>query len=178
MLNSQPNGCFSYLRHYFMIVLWRLIPFALCLILGVALYVWEQPTQGNCLTSPETCIKYPDWVHGIGILLILIVVTQIPIWAVITSLYYLCAPSKRFLDVVRPTKAWGPGNKEANRSYQRHRAAVGRAQGMTHLFCETNARKSGQILNILLWHFELNVSHPQVSCKDTKIPQWQATPTT
>ena len=130
MLNSQPNGCFSYLRHYFMVVLWRLIPFALCLILGVALYVWEQPTQGNCDTSPETCIKYPDWVHGIGILLILIVVTQIPIWAVITSLYYLCAPSKRFLDVVRPTKAWGPGNKEANRSYQRHRAAVGRAQGI------------------------------------------------
>jgi len=129
MLNSQPNGCFSYLRHYFMVVLWRLIPFALCLILGVALYVWEQPTQGNCDTSPETCIKYPDWVHGIGILLILIVVTQIPIWAVITSLYYLCAPSKRFLDVVRPTKAWGPGNKEANRSYQRHKAAVGRAQG-------------------------------------------------
>ena len=128
MLNSQPNGCFSYFRHYFMVVLWRLIPFALCLILGVALYVWEQPTQGNCNTSPETCIKYPDWVHGIGILLILIVVTQIPIWAVITSLYYLCAPSKRFLDVVRPTKAWGPGNKEANRSYQR------RAQGMlSHL---------------------------------------------
>jgi len=129
MLNSQPNGCFSYLRHYFMIVLWRIIPFALCLILGVALWVWEQPTAGNCLTSPETCIKYPEWVHGIGILLILIVVTQIPIWAVITSLYYLCAPSKRFLDVVRPTKAWGPGNKEANRSYQRHKAAVGRAQG-------------------------------------------------
>merc|ERR1712223_447719 len=129
MLNSQPNGCFSYLRHFFMIVLWRIIPFALCLILGVALWVWEQPTAGNCLTSPETCIKYPEWVHGIGILLILIVVTQIPIWAVITSLYYLCAPSKRFLDVVRPTKAWGPGNKEANRSYQRHKAAVGRAQG-------------------------------------------------
>ena len=144
MLNSQPNGCFSYLRHYFMVVLWRLIPFALCLILGVALYVWEQPTQGNCNTSPETCIKYPDWVHGIGILLILIVVTQIPIWAVITSLYYLCAPSKRFLDVVRPTKAWGPGNKEANRSYQRHRAAVGRAQGiLCHL--------------AVFWTFKLNV---------------------
>ena len=117
-----------------MIVLWRIIPFALCLILGVALWVWEQPTAGNCLTSPETCIKYPEWVHGIGILLILIVVTQIPIWAVITSLYYLCAPSKRFLDVVRPTKAWGPGNKEANRSYQRHKAAVGRAQGESCLF--------------------------------------------
>ena len=86
-----------------------------------------------------------DCIILLSILLILIVVTQIPIWAVITSLYYLCAPSKRFLDVVRPTKAWGPGNKEANRSYQRHRAAVGRAQGiLCHL--------------AVFWTFKLNFS--------------------
>ena len=148
-----------------MIVLWRIIPFALCLILGVALWVWEQPTAGNCLTSPETCIKYPEWVHGIGILLILIVVTQIPIWAVITSLYYLCAPSKRFLDVVRPTKAWGPGNKEANRSYQRHKAAVGRAQGESFPFLAFN--NSSKVFAPF-----------QVRCKGTRTPRWQATPTT
>lgn len=129
MLNSQPNSCWGYFTHYTMVILWRLIPFLLCAILGISLSVWEQPTNGNCTEFPDACIKYPDWIHGIGILLVLIVVAQIPIWALITTLYYLCAPSKRIGDVVRPTRDWGPGNRDAAKMYQAHKAATGRQKG-------------------------------------------------
>jgi len=129
MLNTQPNGCFSWFKHYFMIILWRLIPFLLCAILGMSLSNWKPPTMGDCLTSPSTCIKYPDWIHGVGYFLILIVAAQIPIWAIIMTLYYLCAPSKNIRDVVRPTPEWGPGNKQAFKMYQAHKAATGRQKG-------------------------------------------------
>lgn len=132
MLNTQPNSCFSTFKHYFMVVLWRLVPFFLCIILGVSLSVWQQPTNGDCAETPDTCIKYPDWIHGVGILLILIVVAQIPIWGLIMTCYYLCAPSKSLADVIRPTKDWGPGNKEAFKMYQAHRAARNRKKGQLH----------------------------------------------
>ena len=45
------------------------------------------------LQSLYQCIRYPDWIHGIGYFLILIAVAQIPIWALFKTLYYLCAPS-------------------------------------------------------------------------------------
>merc|ERR1711962_1828014 len=37
MLNSQPNGCFSWFRHYLMVTLWRVVPFLLVAILGMSL---------------------------------------------------------------------------------------------------------------------------------------------
>ena len=127
MLNSQPNSWFANVRHYFMVILWAIIPFLLALILGLSLYVWEQPTMGNCLET--SCIHYPPWIHNIGIALIVVVVAQIPLWGVVTCLYYCCAPSKSIRDVLRPTEDWGPGNKEAFKSYKKFSNALSRQKG-------------------------------------------------
>jgi len=127
MLNSQPNSWFANMRHWFMVILWAVIPFLLALILGLSLYVWEQPTMGNCLEA--SCIHYPPWVHNVGIALIVVVVAQIPLWGLVTCLYYCCAPSKSIRDVLRPTEDWGPGNKEAFKSYKKFSNALSRQKG-------------------------------------------------
>jgi solute carrier family 6 amino acid transporter-like protein 5/7/9/14 len=123
MLNISIEGCWAWFRHYFMVVIWTLIPILLILILGVSLANWEQPDYADK-------IKYPDWIHGIGYFLILIAAAQIPIWALFMTLYYLCAPSKRVSDVVRPTADWGPGDKQARKMYQANKAA--RHKGHLH----------------------------------------------
>jgi len=123
MLNISMDGCWAWFRHYFMVVIWTLIPVLLIVILGVSLANWEQPDYANQ-------IKYPDWIHGIGYFLILIAAAQIPIWALFMTLYYLCAPSKRVADVIRPTPEWGPGDKQARKMYQANKAA--RHKGHLH----------------------------------------------
>jgi len=116
MLNISMEGCWAWCRHYVMVIIWALIPLLLITILGVSLADWEQPDYADK-------IKYPDWIHGIGYFLILVAVAQIPIWALFMTLYYLCAPSKRVSDVVRPTPEWGPGDKQARKMYQANKAA-------------------------------------------------------
>jgi len=123
MLNISMDGCWAWFRHYFMVILWIIIPFLLIIILGVSLSEWEQPLYAGT-------IKYPDWIHGIGYFLILIAVAQIPIWGLFMCLYYLCAPSKKLADVIRPTPDWGPGDKHERKKYQQHKA--GRHKGHLH----------------------------------------------
>jgi len=123
MLNISMEGCWAWCRHYVMVIIWTLIPILLIIILGVSLANWEQPDYADK-------IKYPDWIHGIGYFLILIAAAQIPIWALFMTLYYLCAPSKRVSDVVRPTPEWGPGDKQARKMYQANKAA--RQKGHLH----------------------------------------------
>lgn len=92
-------------------ILWALIPIFLLIIVIISVIVWEKPKyQGT--------ISYPEWAHGIGIFLVLITAAQVPIWAVIMSLWYAVAPSKQIRDVVRPDPSWGPGDKEAKKEYQ------------------------------------------------------------
>jgi len=117
MLNIKVEGCWAWFRHWILIILWSLIPLLLILILGVSLSSWSQPDYGN-LKPDYLNIKYPDWIHGIGIALILVAAAQIPAWAIIYTIYYLCAPSKKLRDVVRPTPEWGPGDKQARKMYQ------------------------------------------------------------
>jgi len=123
MLNISMDGCWAWFRHYFMVVIWTIIPLLLMIILGLSLYSWEQPLYADK-------IKYPDWIHGVGYFLILIAVAQIPIWALFMTLYYLCAPSKKVADVIRPTPEWGPGDKQARKMYQANKAA--RHKGHLH----------------------------------------------
>jgi len=123
MLNISMEGCWAWCRHYVMVIIWTLIPILLILIQSVSLANWEQPDYADK-------IKYPDWIHGIGYFLILIAAAQIPIWALFMTLYYLCAPSKRVSDVVRPTPEWGPGDKQARKMYQANKAA--RQKGHLH----------------------------------------------
>lgn len=93
--------------------LWVVIPFLLSLILGFSLYSFEAPKAKNSLGD----VLYPDWVHGIGIFLIIIVVVQIPLWGVIMPLYYLCSPSRRLRDVTSPAPEWGPGDKKERKEW-------------------------------------------------------------
>lgn len=122
MLNIKIEGCWAFMCHWVLVILWTLIPILLIIILGVSLSVWEQPDFGN-LTPHYLNIWYPTYIHGIGIALILVAAAQIPVWALIISIYYLCAPSKKIRDVVRPTPEWGPGDRQARKMYQAARAA-------------------------------------------------------
>ena len=103
-------------------ILWALVPIFLALVVGASLWDFEDPYAENS----QGKIFYPDWVRAIGIFLILVVVAQIPVWMVITTLYYLCAPSKRIRDVARPTPEWGPGDRAARKEYITRRARASR----------------------------------------------------
>lgn len=92
-------------------ILWALIPIFLTVIVIISLVSWKKPKY-------QGVISYPEWAHGIGIFLVLITAAQVPIWAVIMSLWYAVAPSKQIRDVVRPDPSWGPGDKEARKEYQ------------------------------------------------------------
>jgi len=128
MLNIKTNGCWSKFWYWIMIFLWCMIPVLLILIQGVSLSVWSKPDYGN-LSPSYLNIWYPDWVHGIGVALILIAAAQIPVWALIYTIYYLCAPSKKLRDVVRPTPEWGPGDRQARKMYQAQQSMRSRKHG-------------------------------------------------
>jgi solute carrier family 6 amino acid transporter-like protein 5/7/9/14 len=103
--------------------LWVIIPLLLALILGLSLYSFEAPHAKSSLGP----IYYPDYVAGIGYFLIVVVVAQVPLWGTVMACYYLCAPSKRIQDVVKPTKDWGPGDSKFMREYRATRPRAGRA---------------------------------------------------
>jgi len=105
--------------------LWVMIPILLSAVLGMSLYNFNAPSAKNSFGD----VYYPDWVHGVGLALILVVVLQIPFWALVTTFYYLCAPSKRVRDVAKPTAEWGPGDRHARKEYLGRRARDTRATG-------------------------------------------------
>ena len=94
-------------------ILWVLVPILLAVVLGISLSAFTSPSNQDS----EGKVYYPPWIHGVGIFLILIVLVQIPFWAIVNTVYYLVAPSKRVSDVVRPTSEWGPGDRHAKKEY-------------------------------------------------------------
>ena len=74
---------------------------------------WEPPTYGG--TSDADSVSYPEYVHGIGWFLTLLVAVQIPVIAVIMGVYY--AVKGDCMAVFRPTTDWGPGDKAEHRAY-------------------------------------------------------------
>lgn len=122
MLNIKTTNCWNWFMHWIMVILWVLTPILLIAILVVSLSVWEQPDYGS-LDPHWLNIKYPSWIHGIGIGLILVAVAQIPVGAVITLLYYLCSSNKEVRNVLKPTADWGPGDKQHRKRYQAERSS-------------------------------------------------------
>ena len=55
-------------------------------------------------------IPYPDWAHAIGWFLVALSAVQIPLWAILMTIYY--AIKGRISQVVKPTPKWGPGDKQ------------------------------------------------------------------
>ncbi len=84
-------------------ICWAFIsPLFLLAIFLLAIFTWtEHKYSGK--------VPYPEWAHYVGYGLVGISAVQIPLWAVLTVLYYLIR--RRPSQAVKPTPKWGPGDK-------------------------------------------------------------------
>jgi len=96
MLGAEPG--------WFWKITWAIIsPLFLLVILIASLWTWENPKyNGN--------IEYPEWAHGVGWMLVGLSAIQVPLWAILNTLYYLA--KGKVQQVIKPERRWGPGDKE------------------------------------------------------------------
>lgn len=59
-------------------------------------------------------VPYPEWATAVGWTLVAISAVQIPLWAVIMTVYYMA--KGKVAQVVKPTPEWGPGDKAVRRA--------------------------------------------------------------
>ena len=65
-------------------ICWAVIsPIFLIVIFLAAVCTWEAPKYSGVIT-------YPEWAHIVGWVLVGISAIQIPLWALIQTMYYLC----------------------------------------------------------------------------------------
>lgn len=116
MFNSEPINFFGKIGWGITQICWSITPIILTAIFAITCVYWETPIyKGN--------VHYPDWVHGVGWFLILVVALQIPLIGFIMVIYY--ASKRNLRQVVQPTQEWGPGEKIAKQewiSYQYKKA--------------------------------------------------------
>ncbi|XP_023345013.1 sodium-dependent nutrient amino acid transporter 1-like isoform X2 [Eurytemora carolleeae] len=94
MVNYQPN--------WFWKICWAILcPLVLLTIFITSILFWEIPVFNKQ-------VKYPDWAHIIGWILIGISTSQVVIWAVLMMITYCCR--RKLLSVVKPSQKWGPGD--------------------------------------------------------------------
>ena len=97
-------------------------PAILLTILFVSLYLWKDPLYGGddgvrvvtsdcCMTLPLQ-VPYPQWAHWVGWGLVGASAGQVPLWAAVMFLFYLCR--RRVKQVVAPTPLWGPGDSQVS----------------------------------------------------------------
>jgi len=101
-------------------VCWAFVcPVALLVIFILSLVYWSTPLYNQT-------VPYPDWAHWLGWVLVGISAVQVPLWAVLMSLVYLC--KRKLTKVVRPTREWGPGDPQVRRAIyeEQHNIAPGR----------------------------------------------------
>jgi len=97
MLGSSPS--------WFWKICWTIIsPIFLVVVFIASVVNWEEHKYAGV-------IPYPDWAHGIGWGLVALSAVQIPLWAVIMTIYY--AWKGKVGQVIKPSSKWGPGDKEA-----------------------------------------------------------------
>lgn len=95
MLGFRPN--------YFWQICWAIVaPLVLAFIFIYGLTDLKRITYGKD-------IQYPEWADGVGWVLVLITVLQIPIWAI----FVLIKNRKDLSKVFKPTSSWGPGDPKA-----------------------------------------------------------------
>jgi len=96
MLGAEPG--------WFWKITWAIVsPLFLLVILIASLATWENPKYNGV-------IPYPDWAHTVGWVLVGLSAIQVPLWAILTTLYY--AAKGKVQKVIRPTRVWGPGDKQ------------------------------------------------------------------
>jgi len=96
MLGQEPG--------WFWKITWTIVsPLFLLAIVIISLVQWQEPKYNKV-------IPYPDWAHAMGWALVALSAVQIPLWAVLMTIYY--AIKGRISQVVKPTPQWGPGDKQ------------------------------------------------------------------
>lgn len=76
-------------------------------------------------------IPYPEWAHAVGWTLVGLSAVQVPLWAILQTLYY--AYQGNVSQVVKPLPIWGPGDKTARREMLEEQAGI-----ETHRFSYDN----------------------------------------
>lgn len=84
---------------------------------------WTNPKYNNY-------IEYPDWGHAVGWTLVGLSAIQVPLWAILMTLYY--AVKGRIHQVVKPTPQWGPGDKEVRRQILEEMGGIPRVGAYTY----------------------------------------------
>jgi len=111
MLGSEPS--------VFWKVTWALIsPVFLLVIFLVGVITWEEHMYSGV-------VPYPEWATWIGWGLVGISAVQIPLWAVLMTLYYLI--KGRPSQVIKPTPEWGPGDKAVRRAILDEQQGIARS---------------------------------------------------
>jgi len=123
MLDISLKKIPSLISHVILVFLWYIIPLLLGVLIVLSLSTFKRPTFG------DGAIHYPEWAHGLGYFLVLIAAAQFPVWAMLSMLYYLCHPKKRFMDVFRPTAEWGPGDKSQKKIWLEKKRSKQMLQG-------------------------------------------------
>ncbi|XP_067126214.1 sodium- and chloride-dependent glycine transporter 2-like isoform X2 [Centruroides vittatus] len=96
MLGFRPN--------YFWQICWAVVaPLVLAFIFIYSL------TEHKSITYDT--IPYPEWADGIGWVLVLITILQIPLWAI----YVLIKNRNNIRNAFKPEPSWGPGDPDARR---------------------------------------------------------------
>jgi len=90
-------------------VCWAVSPVILLALFVPSLYTWKEPLYNDQ-------IPYPDWAHLIGWILVGISAVQIPLWAAIMTLVYMCQGCANIKNVVVPTSRWGPGDPQVRKA--------------------------------------------------------------
>merc|ERR1712012_115103 len=97
MLGSEPS--------WFWKIMWAIVCPAFLLVIfcfSINGKIQEPPTYSG--------VPYPDWGYAVGWTLVGLSAVQIPLWAILMTIYYAC--KGKLKDVVRPASSWGPGDKE------------------------------------------------------------------
>jgi len=96
MLGQEPG--------WFWKITWTIVcPLFLLAIIIISLVNREDPKYNGF-------VPYPDWAHSIGWFLVALSALQVPLWAILMTLYY--AIKGRISQAVKPTPQWGPGDKQ------------------------------------------------------------------
>ena len=110
MIGGQPS--------MFWKITWAIIaPVFLLIIFLIGVITWGEHKYNGV-------VPYPEWATAIGWGLVGISAIQIPLWAIIMSLYYLF--KGRPGQVVRPTSEWGPGDKAVRRAILDEQSGIAR----------------------------------------------------
>ena len=94
---------------------------------------------------------YPDWAHGVGWFLTILVAIQIPLVAVIVIVYH--AVTGQVSDAFKPSKGWGPQDEETRQEWLRFKSES-RAKGSNQL---------SWLVNKFRFHKKLDLNEAKVN---------------